>query len=46
MHRAVDRGVSGFKVTSGKAYLERRLMAVEGHLERTYHRWFNGENCQ
>ena len=38
-HRAVDRGVRGFKVRCGKAYLERRLMAVEGHLERAYHRW-------
>ena len=30
----------GVKVMSGrKGYLERRLMAVEGHLERAYHRW-------
>ena len=29
----------GVKVISGKGYLERRLMAVEGHLERAYHRW-------
>ena len=27
------------QVWKGKAYLERRLMAVEGHLERAYHRW-------
>ena len=41
-HRAADRWVSGFKVRSGKAYyLERRLMAVEGHLERAYHRWMS-----
>ena len=41
-HRAVDKGMRmvGVKVMSGrKGYLERRLMAVEGHLERAYHRW-------